>query len=136
VPFQDYSPGAAALVAACDLERLTTTLPAQPSALGILHRVINARENASAKITNICTAVNDVPRDLRSEMINVEEPLAKLLPITLAMRCSLLTDGETDWLPVFEKACDIQATKSMSAFALSQQYLVERLFIRARGLST
>ena len=40
-------------------------------------------------------------------------PLDLLTPISFALSKSLDTDGETDWLPVFRKACDVSPDTSL-----------------------
>lgn len=135
LPFRTLPVGAAALLAALDLAQLTTLLPAHSSSHALLHRVLAAHGNPAEASTSLAEAINGVPREVRERMAAAMKGSShpRLMPLTVALRSSLLTKGDLDWIPVFESACEISAGTRLAPVTIATQFLVERLFLKAVG---
>ena len=132
VPLRNLAAGTAALMASWDFAKLTSMLPAHPSAHALLHRVLSTHGNPLEPSTSLAESVNGIPRDARERMTK-EDAHQKLLPFTLAIRSSLMTKGELDWVPVFESASELDPLVRLAPFGVAEQFLLERLFVRAVG---
>ncbi len=135
-PFNEVGTGVAPLLFPMELADLTEIVPASNAVFGLL---LSALEAAGLRpthdTTSISASVNAMSRSWR-EQVTVQYPsdfAGSLCPVLLAIKTSLVTDGDQDWLPVYRKACDVPSDQALRVCDLAFQLYRERMFLRANA---
>lgn len=113
-----------------ELADLTRLLPGPGSIAAILLRgLLIAGASSSSDTVSLRDVVNATPREWRERLIGqrVLSSIELLCPVHLAIAKSLVTDGVDDWLPVYQKACDIDARNTSPLSDLTMQAYQERM---------
>lgn len=131
-PFRDFSSGEAVLVFAAEVSSLTELIPGPSAVVGILVAALDVVADKKTEIT-IIDAVKSTDRGWRARRAEEHKTagLEELCPILLAVTKSLETEGETDWLPVYRRYCDVGIDSSTKSIDLAYQFYRELLFSRA-----
>lgn len=131
VPFSELEDRQAAIVLPKELADLTVFLPGPAAILGMILASLELTRTGGVELS-VAGAVNSTPRDWR-EKLNARPPavLGDLCPVSLAMAKSLDTDGETDWLPVYRKQCDVNIEQGVARTELAAQVYTECLFAKS-----
>jgi hypothetical protein len=132
VPFFEFDERQATVVLPKELADLTVFLPGPAAILGMILASLEVTRTDGAGMS-VATAVNSAPRAWREKLTAEENPVAlgDLCPVSLAIAKSLDTDGETDWLPVYRKQCDVTIEQTVARTELAAQVYTERLFSRS-----
>lgn len=121
------------LVAGKELADLCVILPEPVSARAVLARMLaNGQKGGNTKIT-IPQAVNATTRAWR-ESVNTKaetEKFSALTPISYALKKSLETTGESDWVPSFERGCQQSGKQKYTQIEIAHQFYRECLLFRA-----
>jgi hypothetical protein len=129
IPFSEFGERQAAVVFPKELADLTVFLPGPAAILGMILASLKTTR-ADDHGMSVAAAVNSTPRAWR-EKLSAEQAaagLGDLCPVSLAMTKSLDTDGETDWLPVYRKQCDVKIEQDVARTELAAQVYTECLF--------
>jgi hypothetical protein len=128
--FLEVGPIAGCAVFAGELADLTEFLPGPGAILAILLKAARiAGAPSSSEQVTLRDIVNATPREWR-ERLEAKVTLSSielLCPVHLAITKSLLTDGVDNWLPVYQKACDIDSRHGFPLAALTMQVYQERM---------
>jgi hypothetical protein len=129
VPFFELGERQATIVLPKELADLTVFLPGPAAILGMILASLEVTRTDGCGMS-IAAAVNSTPRAWREKLSAEQAPVAlnDLCPISLAIAKSLDTDGETDWLPVYRKQCDVKIEHDVARTEIAAQVYTERLF--------
>ena len=128
-PFAQLPNALAACIFPLELADLTLFVPGSTAIFGIL---VSALAQTTGTLCTIQQAINATPRDWRTMRVEQQKsPLDILCPVSFAMRKSLETSGEDDWVPVYKKLSDVRIDESLETREIAYQIYGERIFDRA-----
>ena len=119
------------LPVASDLYDLTTLLPGPYTAREFLRSAIGRGRKPKATYS-LRTAVNDAPRIWRDGALEAlgEDWPRELCPSLKAIWASINTEGNEDWVPIFEKAFPKTVDRPLPGEAIAHQLYLELSLVR------
>ena len=135
-PYTELSPHQACLYVGKELADITQLLPGPSSAKHLMNKMLQICRDREQTTTTLQQVVNATPLTWRTSCLQAYSPsvATNTCPILLAIQKSLDTDGDEDWLPVYQKSSRLDATAIISPFALAWQMYLECLLVRTLGL--
>jgi hypothetical protein len=121
-PMTDFEVPAASLIAGKELADLITNIPGPFSARAFLDKILFPGQHEEQKPVTIKDAVNKTPKKWRERLlqkINIDI-LKDFCPVLCAVKSSVETDGQDDWLPFFKKSTQISPEKEIGNFSITQ----------------
>jgi hypothetical protein len=131
LPFSKLDTAKSACVLPMELANLTVFTPGPPGILGmIVSALAKTAGNAKGSIQEI---INAAPRGWREAQVaaNSKYDVGILCPILFAMKKSLETDGEDDWIPAHRKLAALKTDDFFAVRDIAYQVYRERMFVRA-----
>ncbi|MDB6027358.1 MAG: hypothetical protein JWM68_3581 [Verrucomicrobiales bacterium] len=131
--WSEFSVPAAALMSGKELADLTRIVPGPFAASAFLDRVIRSAKTKLPAAITLTDAINDSPLTWRQKYYptNCSSQIDSLIPITYAIKLSLNSPDNNDWLPAFVKGAGISANAKLAPQLLSLQVFHEGLLCRS-----
>jgi len=132
-PISNLGLPAASIITGKELSDLTEVLPGPISAEAFLDKMLSASRPKRHKSTTIQEAVNMSPRDWRIQIASKTDItiVEDFCPILFAVKKSIETIGDEDWLPAFKTATSIDLKAEIDPLRLSMQMYQENLLIKS-----
>ncbi len=130
--YKDIELPFASLLAAKELDDLTSTLPGPASSHAFLKRILQRSGGESTNPISIQFAINSI-KEARTSGLNSEsfrEKISDLCPIHLALEKSIEAGNDKAWVTAFENITKLSASDTLSPADLSYQYYQERILFR------
>lgn len=130
--FTEMTDAQGCLIIGTELADLTVLLPGSGAILGVIIAAQSYTKTSQSQIT-VIDAVNASPRQWR-KVRSAQHDMAsigELCPILLAISKSLETNGDSDWLPVYQRYSDVAINRAAQAIEFSFELYHELLFSRA-----
>ncbi len=115
-----------------ELADLVQIVPGPMSAGPMLKKMLTYTKGRGRAKVSLASSVNACSREWREDL-GLKDQVSKtgpVCPVHLALSCSLATDGDDDWMPVFRKAAGQDTDVSKLPVEIALQMYRERLLMR------
>ena len=130
-PMGTIAAAPACLHVAKELAELTEEIPGPLSTVAFLNKMLRSGRSKLPKEVTLIDAVNGANRAWRGQWAKSDPGLNDLSPVRFAIKKSLESDGKDQWIPAFEKATGLAASKPIPPLLLARQTYDEALLARA-----
>jgi hypothetical protein len=130
--FSDMDLGVVALAAGRELASFAAEPSGPLAAEAFLDNVLRQSDPKLAKKVNLKDAINAAPRNWREKAARRSRPhVEALTPALLAIAKSTETEGSEDWIPAYQRASGVDASKASDSLALALALYHEEMLLRA-----